>query len=243
MTVPSAMMRGSSGVPKGRIRPPLFLRMQGLEQVETCFRVHPRDECRGRRHPLGMPWKDDFVLDFVGQRIDAFLGNSGRAVLRALAERQLAPVTPDPGPEMRRLKARLQELTKKIDAVIDLAANSAEHRELMKDRLGRLLGERQGIEDRLRELDRTPARGPNPGAFVDAILASLRDARQLFEHGTMEERKRVIRAFVENLTVDGVSGSGALRAKRIPDAIPLRSTGDSFNMVAGAGFEPATFGL
>ncbi len=55
--------------------------------------------------------------------------------------------------------------------------------------------------------------------LVDAILAGLSDARHLFEHGTMEERKRVIRAFVENLTVDGVGGCGELRTKRIPDAL------------------------
>jgi hypothetical protein len=56
----------------------------------------------------------------------------------------------------------------------------------------------------------------------------------------VEERKRVVRAFVENLTVDGVSGSGELRVKRIPDA---QGIGDSFKVVAGTGFEPVTFGL
>ncbi len=103
-----------------------------------------------------------------------------------------------------------------IDMMAHPAATSAEHRDLMKDRLGRLLAERQEIEGRLRELDQAPTRGPNPAVLVDAILASLQDARRLFEHGTMEERKRVIRAFVENLTVDGVAGSGELRTKKNP---------------------------
>jgi hypothetical protein len=76
--------------------------------------------------------------------------------------------------------------------------------------------------------------------LVDAILAGLEDARKLFDLGTMEERKRVIRAFVEKLTVDGVAGTGELRMKRVPDALSIR---DSFKVVAGAGFEPATFGL
>ena len=99
-----------------------------------------------------------------------------------------------------------------------------------KNRLGRLLAERQEIENRLRQLEQVPAKGPNPDALVTAILAGLEDARKLFEHGTMEERKRVIRAFVENLTVDGVGGSGELRSKRIPDALSIR---DSFKVVAG----------
>ena len=113
----------------------------------------------------------------------------------------------------------------------------------MKDRLGRLLAERQEIENRLRQLEQVPAKGPNPDALVDAILDGLSDARRLFDHGTMEERKRVIRAFVENLTVDGIGGTGELRTKRIPDAIPLGSIRDSFKVVAGTGFEPVTFGL
>ncbi len=74
---------------------------------------------------------DDFVLDFVGQRIDAFLGNRGRR--------------------------RLQELTTKIGFVIDLAASCAEHRGLLKDRLGRLCEERQGIERSLREPEQVPS--------------------------------------------------------------------------------------
>ena len=192
--------------------------------------------------PIQFPQRvfDDFVLDFVARRIDAFLGRQGRAKLRALIERQLAPQTPDPKPEMRDLKARLKELTTKIDSVIDLAASSAEHRNLVQDRLGRLCGEREEVEARLRALQQVPTSTPNPAKLVDAILAGLTDARGLFEHGTMAERKRVIRAFVERLTVDGLSGHAELEIKRIPDAASIR---DSFKVVAGTGFEPVTFGL
>ncbi len=44
---------------------------------------------------------DDYVLDFVAQRIDALLGARGRDALRALIERQLAPSGPDPAPEKK----------------------------------------------------------------------------------------------------------------------------------------------
>lgn len=187
---------------------------------------------------------DDFVLDFVAQRIDALLGARGRDTLLALIERQLAPAGPDPAPERRRHKARLKELTTKIDSVIDLMATASEdHRELMKDRLGRLLAERQEIESRLHQLEQVRAKGPSADTLVDAILEGLTDARRLFEQGTMEERKRVIRAFIENLTVDGIGGTGELRTKKIPDTIPLGGIRDSFKVVAGTGFEPVTFGL
>jgi site-specific DNA recombinase len=52
---------------------------------------------------------DDYVLDFVVQRIGALLGARGRDALHALIERQLAPAAPDPGPGKNRLRAPLSE--------------------------------------------------------------------------------------------------------------------------------------
>ena len=53
----------------------------------------------------------------------------------------------------------------------------------------------------------------------------------------MEEWKRVVRAFIEGLTIDGASQSGEVRMKKLPVPEP-RSTGSSFELVAGARFAP-----
>jgi site-specific DNA recombinase len=185
---------------------------------------------------------EDFVVDAVGQRIADFLGENGRATLERLVEKELGAKGHDPQPEMRRLMARLEEISAKADAIIDLAASSPENRDLLSDRLRRLRAERQEDESRLRELEAVPVRTMDPDAVVDAILEGLSDARRLFERGTMEERKRVVRAFVDGLTVAGSERSGELRMKKLPTP-ELLGAGSSFNMVAGAGFEPATFGL
>ncbi len=183
---------------------------------------------------------DDFVISLVGIRIAAFLGEHGRSMLRRLVERKLASEARDPGPETAQLKARLEELTNKIDSVIDLAASTPDHRDLLSDRLGRLRSERREIESRLGELDAVPLRVTNPEEIVDVVLKGLSDAQQLFEHGTMEERKRVIRAFVEGITLDAQSQSAELRIKKLP--VPQSPcTGNSFDVVAGARYEPPTF--
>jgi site-specific DNA recombinase len=179
---------------------------------------------------------DDFVVDLVGQRMAAFLGENGRSTLRSLVEKELESETCDSGPEMHRLKASLDEVTAKIDSVIDLAASSPEHKDLLDDRLGRLRHERREAESRLRELDVVPVRAIDPEAVVDTILEGLADASRLFEQGTMEERKRVVRAFVEGITIDGASQSGEIRIKKLP-ALELPNTGSSFDMVAGARYE------
>ena len=186
---------------------------------------------------------DELMMDLVGKRMAAFLGAKGRASLLTLVEQQLATQeTRDVQPEMRTLRARLDELATKIDSVIDLAAAAPENRDLLTDRLGRLNREKRDIERHLAELEQVPTQTIAPEAVVQVILEGLANARRLFEHGTMEERKRVIRAFVEGLPIDGASQSGEVRMKKLP-APELPNTGSSFELVAGTGFEPATFGL
>ncbi|MBM3957770.1 MAG: zinc ribbon domain-containing protein [Gemmatimonadetes bacterium] len=185
---------------------------------------------------------DDLVIDLVGQRLDSFLGKNGRLMLRKLVDKELALQTEDPARETRELEAHIAALDTKIDSVIDLAASSPENKDLLTDRLGRLRKEKAEIESRLAELAEMPAGVRDPEAVVDAILEGLKDAGRLFENGTMEERKRVVRAFVEGVTLDAASGSAELTMKKLPEP-DLLGAGSSFMLVAGAGFEPATFGL
>jgi len=52
---------------------------------------------------------------------------------------------------------------------------------------------------------------------VNAAIASSQAASGgLFYEGTIEERKRVVRAFVESLTVAGTKRSGEIRLKNLP---------------------------
>ena len=185
---------------------------------------------------------DDFVAQLVGERIAVFLGKSGRAVLKKLVMKELKSERQDNQPEIRRLKARLTEIATKVDSVIDLAAGSPDHKDLLNDRLGRLRVERREVEARLHEIDLVPVRTVDPDAVVDSILTGLSDARRLFDEGTMEEKKRVVRAFVEGIKVVGSERSGEIRIRQIPAPQSL-GTGMSVEMVAGVGFEPTTFGL
>ena len=69
--------------------------------------------------------------------------------------------------------------------------------------------------------------------FRDVHPVERVETSRLFEQGTMEERKRVVRGFVENLTVDGQSRKGELRIERLPMP-PSRGTGSSsFESLAG----------
>ncbi len=81
-----------------------------------------------------------------------------------------------------------------------------------------------------------PTHGAAPEAVVDSIPDGIVDARRRFEHGTMDERKRVVRAFADGVTVVGSQRSGQLRMKKLPMQASPR-TGSSFEVVAGVRYE------
>ena len=61
--------------------------------------------------------------------------------------------------------------------------------------------------------------------------------------GTREERKEFIRLFVEGIELDTEGKKALLRIKKFPAPREFDAGKLSFGLVAGAGFEPATFGL
>jgi hypothetical protein len=61
--------------------------------------------------------------------------------------------------------------------------------------------------------------------------------------GSLEERKEFVRAFVGGVTIVPTEGRLELQMRRLPAVLALRPGNSAFGLVAGAGFEPATFGL
>lgn len=59
---------------------------------------------------------------------------------------------------------------------------------------------------------------------------------------TLEENKELVRAFVAGITVHPEERRLEVRIRKIPAAL-LPQPGSSVGLVAGAGFEPAAFGL
>ena len=68
----------------------------------------------------------------------------------------------------------------------------------------------------------------------------LSDLPRLLESANMEERKLVMQAFIAGITVQPEEACLDLLVR----PLPVIATADStVRLVAGAGFEPATFGL
>ncbi len=72
---------------------------------------------------------------------------------------------------------------------------------------------------------------------VETALEALHDFRQVLDAGEPEERKAVVRAFLEGLRVDKEKRQAILRWFRLP------RLDESLKVVEGRGFEPPTSAL
>ena len=85
------------------------------------------------------------------------------------------------------------------------------------------------------------------GGDADALAAEIVEAMSgfeaLFEEGTLEEQKEFIRLFVEKIELNAEEKRAVVHIRRFPAPASLVTGNSSFQMVAGVGFEPTTFGL
>ena len=63
------------------------------------------------------------------------------------------------------------------------------------------------------------------------------------ESCSLEERKEFIRAFIAGLTVHPDDRHLDIQMRKIPAGVLAQPGNSSVGLVAGTGFEPATFGL
>ena len=114
------------------------------------------------------------------------------------------------------------------------------------EELTRLDTERSRLLERLQEL----APSPKPALVDLSLVEECRKAfAEVFAVGTSGERRQMARLFVKRIEVNPDSGDILMHLFARPPAQAKRrtpaskKTGVAIGMVAGAGFEPATFGL
>ena len=113
---------------------------------------------------------------------------------------------------------------------------------LILDKISKLGQRKKKLEALVRELKSTAHKEVDIDATVDDIMGTVESFEDLFPHGTLEEQKEFVRPWVEKIELDPDKRVGKVYIKKF--LLPANGTGKpSFEMVAGAGFEPATFGL
>jgi DNA invertase Pin-like site-specific DNA recombinase len=184
-----------------------------------------------------------YVLERIGRRVDAMLSNGGRNGLRDLLVRELAANQPYTKGEHGHIQEELGSIQSKIDRLVNaLASMDSMNQEVINEKLKALVKQRDLLKSRLKELEPIQHEEVNCDAIADEIMASVRGFKGLFSEGTPEEKKEFIRLWLDGIDFDPEERRARVYMKRFP--APSQDTGkSSFSLVAGAGFEPATFGV
>ena len=214
-------------------------RTYGGPKIEThyymCggYRTKGTSVCGKHLYPQEMI--EAYVLERIGARLLGFMGKGGRKMLERLVQEEVGPKNGD-GEEIDRTRLALEEIRQKIDTLLDSLTPT--NKDLVDDRLRTLKAEKDRLEARLVALG-WPRPRVDVRAIVDAGIARLGRLGELLEHGSPEERKTLVQAFLARIEISPRDGKGAAYFAALPMGVGTLS----FEMVAGAGFEPATFGL
>src|SRR5262249_36307362 len=142
---------------------------------------------------------DDAVLDGINRRIERVLD---REVL-ASRLKELLGAEEDHGLSREGLETRLAETGLKIDRLVDALASGADDLPSIRTRLAKLELERGSMEAELAEArNRTAGSTPNElKTTVDALIDALQRFPEVLAAGEPEERKAVVRAFLEEIRI------------------------------------------
>jgi len=189
--------------------------------------------------PLAKDAIEIAVREGIRESVKAFLEEGGDRLLRRMIKKALSL---DPSAERHRKEweQRLAESDRRIDELMN--SLTPVNKEFVDRKLKGIAMERGQLRDRLADLDAHRSRAGDLDALVEEALRSIREFDEVFAEGTLEEQKELLALMVERVDVDPVGRTARAYIRKIP-APSLLGAGNLLQVVAGAGFEPATFGL
>jgi DNA invertase Pin-like site-specific DNA recombinase len=139
--------------------------------------------------------------------------------------------------ELARLREEHDEIRIKINNILDNI--TATNREFADQRIAELKKDLPRVEARIEELERSTAPQVDLDLAVREMTELLRDFGQVMEEGSIDERRRAVRAFVKEIRLDPESYEGQAQVFVLPTLTPTARTAhansdSSFHLVAGA---------
>ncbi len=184
--------------------------------------------CDGLRVPV--PYLDEAVIDGIRKRLNGLLD---REFLAARLRELLGPES-TAGNAVDALEARLAETTRKIGRLVDALAAGDDDLPSVRTRLAELERERLQMQEETERERARAATKPDLAATVDTLVEALGRLPEVLAAGEHEERKAVIRAFLQEIRIEKTTRQAVLRWHRLP------RVGESLKLVELRGLEPLT---
>ena len=129
----------------------------------------------------------------------------------------------------------IEEIEADIDRLI--ASLTPVNKEFVDRKLVKLKRERNELLAELEHLKEVPDNNIDVNQLATEIIENMEGFEDVFEEGTLEEKKEFIRLFVDEIKLDAAGMKAMLYIKKFPAPETLSTGNSAFEMVAGARYE------
>jgi len=158
---------------------------------------------------------EEQVFEAIGRQVAAYVGTpDGRARLLQALEQELASIGERDAAELSRLTAERDDILRKINGILDNITET--NREFADQRIAQLKEGLEHIEPRIVELEASAEPGLGLADIADELLAHMESFPEVVAEGTVDEKRRFIRAFVQRIEIDPQTQQSRLLLRDLP---------------------------
>jgi hypothetical protein len=158
---------------------------------------------------------EDLVIDAIGENIRQMLEAADPIELRSLVRQHLGVTEDGASEELRRLRVQREEIRTKINNILDNITR--ENREFADQRIAELKQELLEVNPRIEELERAADMEVDLDDAVRAMTGMLSSSAEVMQEGSIDEQRRVVRAFVRQIRLDPQTHEGRAEVFALPD--------------------------
>jgi len=165
---------------------------------------------------------EGLVIEAIGENIRQLLEGADPIEPRSLVRQHLGVTEEGASEELRSLRAQGEEIRAKINNILDNITR--ENREFADERIAELKRELLELNPRIEELQRTAGMHVDLDEAVRAMTDMLSSFGNVMKEGSIDEQRRVIRAFVRQIRLDRQNHEGRAEVFALPALRPLLAT-------------------
>lgn len=169
---------------------------------------------------ISKEWIEGWVLEQINTIVSDYLDSGGEARVREIIEQELAGSSRFDGTELSRLRQRKLDIEGIIENLLDNITPT--NRDYVDRRIEKLKDETVDLERQEASLLEQQNREAQVEEIAAQALALMREMPRLVEYGTTEEKRLVVRAFLQRIDFNPETKTGTAYFWSVPTFDPAR---------------------
>jgi len=159
------------------------------------------------RRVVRKEWLEGWVVEKIEAMLKEYFGTpEGLEKIRKMVEEEISDMVPQIGEELDQVVGKIQEVKQTITNLIENLTST--NREYVDARLVELKRELAVLESKRHKLEAAGAKKIEIRRLIDQAVELASEFKTAFAEGTIEEKRLFLRAFLKNINLDPMKGTG-----------------------------------